>query len=64
MQHVQPKIITSPISGRPVSPRITEREYAGKIYIEAVWTDPASGYFIRKGVVKVLDSQTREEIEM
>ena len=62
MKHVQPKIITSPISGRPVAPKITERIYDGRIYVEAVWIDPASGYFISKGVVKVLDAETRAEI--
>lgn len=62
MDIVRPVKITSPISGNPVVPRITEREYNGKIYVEAVWNDPASGTFLRKGIVKVLDSSTRADI--
>lgn len=62
MNIVRPVKITSPISGNPVVPRITEREYDGKIYVEAVWNDPSSGTFIRKGLVKVLDASTRDDI--
>lgn len=62
MDIVRPVKITSPISGNPVVPRIIEREYNGKIYVEAVWNDPASGTFLRKGIVKVLDSSTRADI--
>ena len=62
MDIVRPIRITSPISGRPVEPKIVERHYGDKIYVEAVWNDPASGAFIRKGMVKVLDATTREDI--
>jgi hypothetical protein len=62
MTIVRPVKITSPISGNPVSPLINERVYGDKIYVEAVWNDPASGTFIRKGLVKVLDAKTREDI--
>jgi hypothetical protein len=62
MDIVRPVQITSPISGQPVIPRITERRMGDKIVVEAMWIDPASGTFIRKGVVKILDAQTREDI--
>jgi hypothetical protein len=62
MDIVRPIKITSPISGQPVEPRIIERQYGDKIYVEAVWNDPASGAFIRKGMIKVLDAKTREDI--
>lgn len=62
MDIVRPVKIVSPISGNPIIPRISEREYNGKVYVEAVWNDPSSGTFIRKGIVKVLDSVTREDI--
>jgi hypothetical protein len=62
MDIVRPIKIASPISGHSVEPRITERQYGDKIYVEAVWVDPQSGAFIRKGMVKVLDAKTREDI--
>jgi hypothetical protein len=62
MDIVRPIRITSPISGQPVEPKIQERQYGDKIYVEAYWNDPASGAFIRKGMVKVLDAKTREDI--
>jgi hypothetical protein len=43
-------------------PRINERRIGNQIFVEAVWIDPASGTFIRKGVVKVLDASTREDV--
>jgi hypothetical protein len=54
--------VPSPISGQMVEPRLTERQYGDKIYVEAVWVDPASGAFIRKGVVRILDATSREDI--
>lgn len=62
MEIVRPVIIASPISGQPVSPRISERRYGQHIYREAVWTDPASGAFIRKGIVQVLDATTGKDV--
>jgi hypothetical protein len=62
MNLVQPKIITSQISGNPVQPRITETVVGDKIHVEAVWIDPSSGTFLKKGIVKVLDAKTREDV--
>lgn len=62
MDIVRPIQITSPISGQPVNPRLSERRDGNHIFVEAVWIDPASGTFIRKGVVKVLDATTREDV--
>lgn len=62
MDIVRPIKIASPISGQPASPVIKERQYGDKIYVEAYWNDPASGAFIRKGIVKVLDADTKEDI--
>jgi len=55
MDIVKPVKITSPISGQPVEPKIVTRIYGDKIYTEAHWIDPASGTFIRKGIVKIED---------
>jgi hypothetical protein len=62
MDIVRPIQITSPISGQPSVPKISERQYGDKIYVEAHWYDPASGALIRKGMVKILDSATKEDI--
>jgi len=62
MEIVRPVQITSPISGQPSIPKITERQYGDKIYVEAAWYDNASGAFIRKGIVKILDAETKEDI--
>ena len=62
MNIVVPKIITSPISGNPTKPVITERQIGDKIYVEAKWIDPASGVLFHKGIVKILDASSKEDI--
>ena len=62
MEIVRPIQITSPISGQPSKPKLIERTYGDKIYVEAHWYDPASGALIRKGMVKILDAKTQEDI--
>jgi hypothetical protein len=62
MQLVQPKIITSPVSGNPVRPSLRESKVGDKIYVEAVWIDPSSGTFLQKGIVKILDAATRADV--
>ncbi len=53
MNMVRPIMITSPISGNPVQPRIYVVERNNQRITEAHWIDPASGTFIRKGVVSI-----------
>ena len=48
---VQPKIINSPISGQPVKPQLKTYIRGNMRITEAHWIDPASGTFIRKGIV-------------
>lgn len=55
MDIITPKIIISPISGEPVKPVLRTYIRAGKEVVEAEYIDPASGAFIRKGVVSVRD---------
>ena len=55
MQMVRAVPITSPISGETSFPRIHKVERGGKIYTEAHWICPASGAFIRKGIVSIED---------
>lgn len=55
MDIVRPIKIMSPISGQPVEPKIVEKVVGNKLYKEAIWIDPASGTFIRKGIVSVED---------
>jgi hypothetical protein len=59
MNRVEPRIITSPISGQPSVPRIVETKINNKIVKEAHWFDPASGTFIRKGVVSITDCEEK-----
>jgi hypothetical protein len=55
MDFIQPRKITSPISGQPVTPRLKTYIRNGKEVVEAEYIDPASGTFIRKGIVSVKD---------
>jgi len=55
MDFIQPRKITSPISGEPVTPRMRTYIRNGKEVVEAEYIDPASGTFIRKGIVSVKD---------
>lgn len=61
MDLVRPVKITSPISGQPVAPKIVEKVVGNKVYKEAIWIDPASGTFIRKGIVSVEDLDQKKE---
>lgn len=59
MNKVEPRIITSPISGQPSVPKIIERKMGNNIVKEAHWFDPASGVFIRKGIVSIERDQEK-----
>tara|TARA_R100000084_G_C4587384_1_gene116745 strand:+ start:128 stop:304 length:177 start_codon:yes stop_codon:yes gene_type:complete len=51
--------IASPISGETVFPKMHRIERGGKVYTEAHWIDPASGTFIRKGIVSIEDAPSQ-----
>lgn len=51
MDTIVPRIIVSPISGEPVKPRLRTYIRDGVEVVEAEYIDPASGAFIRKGIV-------------
>ena len=53
MDFVRPIRITSPISGQSVAPKIVTLDNGKQIVKEAHWIDPASGVFIRKGIVSI-----------
>ncbi len=55
MDFIEPRIITSPISGQPVRPVLKTFIRGNKEIVEAHYIDPASGVFIRKGLVSVKD---------
>ena len=55
MQMVRAIPIASPISGETVMPRLHKVQRNNKVYTEAHWIDPASGAFIRKGIVSIED---------
>lgn len=50
---IDPKPIVSPISGQTVKPRLRTYIREGNEIVEAEYIDPASGTFIRKGIVSV-----------
>lgn len=52
---IQPKIIQSPISGEPVRPTLRTYIKGNQEITEAIYTDPASGQFIHKGIVSIKD---------
>lgn len=60
MNRVEPKIITSPISGQPSVPRVIETKVGNTMVKEAYWYDPSSGAFIRKGVVDIIPIKQKE----
>jgi len=53
MDTLQPKIIQSPISGEPIRPTLRTYISNNQEITEAIYTDPASGQFVHKGVVSV-----------
>lgn len=65
MDFIKPVIITSPISGEPVRPTLKTYIRGRKEVVEAEYIDPASGTFIRKGIVSVRDipSATQDKKE-
>ena len=52
---VRPIKIVSPISGQPSIPKLVERRIGDKIHVEAHGYDPASGTFLRRGLVEIKD---------
>jgi hypothetical protein len=60
MDFIQPKIIQSPISGEPVKPRLKTYIRNQQEIVEAEYIDPASGSFIRKGIVSITDLKQSE----
>lgn len=61
MDIIRPVPIASPISGQPVQPRLRTYVREGKEIVEAEYIDPASGTFIRKGVVSIRDVAKKNE---
>lgn len=59
MDFVRPVPINSPISGQPVKPKLVEKIVGDKLHIECHWIDPASGTFIRKGLVSIEDIKNK-----
>jgi hypothetical protein len=55
MDIIQPKVMQSPISGEPMRPTIRTYINGNQEITEAIYTDPASGIFVHKGVISVKD---------
>ena len=63
MDFITPKPIVSPISGQVVRPVLKTYIREGKEIVEAEYIDPASGSFIRKGIVSVRDLKPKTNKE-
>ena len=61
MDLVQPKIITSPISGQPCKPQLKTYIRGNQEFTEAHWIDPSSGTFLQKGLVSIKDIAPKEK---
>jgi len=61
MDFITPKPIVSPISGETVKPRLRTYIRGNQEIVEAEYIDPASGTFIRKGIVSVNEVKKPEQ---
>ena len=61
MDFITHKPIVSPISGQTVRPVLKTYIREGKEIVEAEYIDPASGAFIRKGIVSVRDLKSKDK---
>ena len=61
MDFISPKPIVSPISGELVKPRLRTYVRGNQEIVEAEYIDPASGTFIRKGIVSVNEVNKPEQ---
>lgn len=60
---IQPTKMISPYSGNAVTPQITSYTHAGKTYEQAVYNDPITGHFVKKGLVSVKDAKTGQVLQ-
>jgi len=62
MNLVRPTNISSPMTGSLCRPKLVTTERDHKLYTEAHWYCPDTGCFIRKGLIKVVDKRTGEDV--
>ena len=55
---ITPTKIISPFSGQACFPTINTFTRDGKTYEQAVYNDPITGSFIKRGIVSVKDAET------
>ena len=55
---IEPTKVISPYTGNAVFPKITKFTQDGKTYEQAVYNDPITGHFVKKGIVSIRDAQT------
>jgi hypothetical protein len=60
---IEPKNILSPYTGNSVFPKISTYTHDGKTYEQAVYTDPITGHFVKKGLVSIKDAKTGEILQ-
>lgn len=59
---INPDQIRSPYTGETTRPTYNSYNQNGKTYEQAVFTDPVTGHFIKKGLVSIKDTATGELI--
>jgi len=60
---LEPKKIISPYSGQAAFPQLSKYTQEGKTYEQAVYCDPVTGSFIRRGIVSITDAKTGNLIQ-
>lgn len=60
---IEPTKIISPYSGQAVFPVINSFTQDGKTYEQAVYNDPITGSFVKRGLVSIKDAKTGEVLQ-
>lgn len=60
---IEPNKIISPFSGQACYPQINTFTQDGKTYEQAVYNDPITGAFVKRGMVSIKDAKTGELLQ-
>ena len=60
---IQPTKIVSPHTGQACYPQINTFTQDGKTYEQAIYNDPITGAFVKRGMVSIKDAKTGELLQ-
>lgn len=60
---IEPKTIQSPYTGNSITPKINSFTQGGKTYEQAIYNDPITGHFVKRGLVSIKDAKTGEVLQ-